>query len=235
MFKKTLITALNFTFIGVASINAAYAGDWYVSANAAYSDPSSKLFDDGTNGAGTSKSDIDSATRFGALVGFEVTSAFNVELEYSIAGYDSDTSKTLGTGSRELDTFGLDFGLDVNLLTINASYEFENDSKFTPFVKGGLGMTFYDIKGDFYVSSNGGNTFAGFLPASFAYEGDGSEFAYFLGAGVSYELSDNTDLTLEYRYVDLGEVATDYDTAGDRIQSDLQTSDIQIGLRYYFR
>ena len=212
----------------------AEAGDWYVSGSIGYSDPTSKVFDDGTNGPGTPKSTIDSDTRYRIAVGRQLLPSLKVELEYSVASYDTDPSRTLGTGVRTPDSIGIDANLDVDLLSLNVAYEFINESKFTPFLKGGVGSTFYDIEGDLFVGSFGGSTFGGALPASFAYSGDGSEFAYFIGAGIDFELSDLLDITFEYRYSDLGEVAADYDSAGDRIQTDLKTNDVQIGLRYSF-
>lgn len=213
----------------------AHAGDWYISGNVAHTDSSDKVFNDGTNGAGNPKSSIDSDVRYSVAAGLEVLPALKIELEYSVASYDTDNSRAAGSASRALDTFGTDATLDVDTLTLNAAYEFANSSKLTPFLKGGVGSTFYDVKGDLFVSSNGGNTFGGFLPATFSYDGDGNEFTYFLGAGIAAAVSDEIDVTLEYRYSDLGEVATGFDENGDRLQTDMQTNNIQIGLRYNFR
>ena len=235
--RKTTVQVASATIILMAGMSLpvqAEASDWYVSGSVGYSDPTSKAFDDGTNGPGTPKSSIDSDTRYRIAIGRQILPSLKVELEYSTARYNTDAARTSGTGVRAPDTIGIDANLDVDLLSLNLAYEFHNESKFTPFLKGGVGSTFYDIDGDLFVSSFGGSTFGGALPASFPYSGDGSEFAYFIGAGVDFELSDSLDITLEYRYSDLGEVATDYDSAGDRIQTDLKTNDVQLGLRYSF-
>ena len=210
----------------------AFANNWYMSAHVGYTGPSSKVFNDGTNGAGTPKSAIEADVIFGLAVGFNILPDFNLELEYSAASYNTDSGRAFGTDARALDEFSIDSTIDVSLLTINASYGFENNSKFTPYVKGGLGYAFYDIKGDLYVGSFGGTNAGGFLPATFSYDGNGNEFAYFVGAGVSMELSKKAALTLEYRYTDLGEMATGYDANGDRLQTDMTTNNIQIGLSY---
>jgi opacity protein-like surface antigen len=235
MIKKHLHKAI---FIGMMSVMAsgssAYAGDWYISANVGHSDPTSTVFNDGTNGAGNPESSIESDVRYGAAIGLEILPALKLELEYSKASYNTDATRASGTGGRALDTFGTNAQLDVDLVMLNASYEFVNSSKFTPYLKGGVGSTIYDIDGGLFVSSSGGNTFGGFLPATFQYDGDGSEFAYFAGAGVAMELSEKIDITLEYRYSDLGEVATDFDDNGDRLQTDLKTNDIRAGIRYNF-
>ena len=236
MYKRTLPTAaaLFALMTGLASPVSAETGSWYVTGNLGVSDPTSKAFDDGTNGPGTPKSAIDSDSRFEIAVGRQILPSLKVEIAYSFASYDTDPSRKSGTGVRAPDKIGINGNLDVDLLSLNAAYEFLNPSKFTPFLKAGIGTTFYDIEGDLFVSSFAGSTFGGALPASFAYSGDGNEFAYFVGAGVDYELSESLDIILSYRYLDLGEVATDHDSAGDRIQTDLKTNELQLGLRYSF-
>ncbi|PMG28599.1 hypothetical protein BCU94_16315 [Shewanella sp. 10N.286.52.C2] len=212
----------------------AIAGDWYLSVNAGYSSPTSKVFNDGTNGTGTPKSDIDADAKYGIALGVEVIPALSLELEYSYASYDTDAGRKLGSDIRALDEFGIDAGIDVDLVTLNVAYEFKNSTNFTPFIKGGLGASFYDVKGDLYVGSFGGGDAGGFLPQTFSYKGDGSEFAFFVGAGVDMTISDQLALILEYRYYDLGDVATDYDVNGDRLQTSLKANDIQLGLKYQF-
>lgn len=223
-----LVTLLAFS-------GSAHANDWYVSIHGAKSGPTTKVSNDGTNGAGNPSSDIDRGFKYGIAVGKEILPALKLELEYSMASYDTDPVRTSGTGTRALDTFGITSEMDVDLLTLAASYEFRNTSSFTPFVKGGMGSTFFDMDADLYVSSFGGSDFGGALPTTFSYEGSGSEFAYYLGAGVGYTVSDNIDVTLEYRYSDLGEVATDFDDNGDRMQTNMKANNVQLGLRYNFR
>jgi opacity protein-like surface antigen len=235
--KKYMFQAMVTTTILLGGLSLpvhAEVGDWYVSGSSGYSEPTSKIFDDGTNGSGTPKSVIDSDAGYRITVGKQLLPSLKMELEYSTASYDTNPMRTSGTGARSPDIIGINANLDVDLLSLNVAYEFNNASKFTPFLKGGVGLTFYDIDGDLFVGSFGGNTFGGALPASFAYSGDGSEFAYFVGAGVDFELSDSLDIIVEYRYSDLGEVATDFDSAGDRIQTDLKTNDVHIGFRYSF-
>ncbi len=213
---------------------ASQAEGWYVSANAAYSDTSSNALNDGANGAGNPRIEIDSDTRFGIAFGKELLPGFRMELEYATGTYNTDTGRRNGSGIRAADSFGISSDLDVDLVTLGASYEFHNASAFTPFVKVGLGSTFYDMDADLFVSSFGGNTFGGALPATFSYSGSGEDFAYYVGVGTGFDLGESFDLTIEYRYADLGEVATDYDSNGDRIKTDLETNNIQLGLRYTF-
>jgi opacity protein-like surface antigen len=227
--KLTLIVAT--AALSVASLPT-YAEGWYLSVNAGHTESSSEVYNDGTNGAGTPKSDIESDAIVGLAVGFEISPAFHLELEYSTASYNTDSSRSLGSDTRALDEFSIDAKIDADILMLNASYQFENSSKFTPYIKGGVGYTFYDIKGDLYVGSFGGTTAGGLLPATFSYTGDGNEFSYFAGLGVSMALSEKVALGLEYRHSYLGNIATDYDANGDRLQTDMTTNNILLSLSY---
>ena len=129
----TLLTVMSFP-------TQVQAGEWYVSGSIGYSDPTSKAFDDGTNGPGTPKSSIDSDTRYRIAIGRQILPSLKVELEYSTASYKTDAARTSGTGVRGPDTIGIDANLDVDLLSLNVAYEFINESKFTPFLKSGYGL-----------------------------------------------------------------------------------------------
>jgi opacity protein-like surface antigen len=212
----------------------AYAQDWYVTGSIGSSDPSSRVFNDGTNGAGNPRSSIESDAIYGIAVGYEIYSAFKIELEYSLASYDTDANLVFGNDIRALDQFSTTADIDIDSLMLNVSYGFENSSVVTPYLKAGVGTTFFDIDGDLFVGSFGGDDFGGFLPATFSYEGDGNEFAYFIGAGLSVDIAKQLELTLEYRYSDLGEVATDFDANGDRLQTDFEANNVLLGLRYAF-
>jgi len=218
----------------MSATSPAQAEGWYFSANAGYSNPTSKMFNDGTNGAGNPKTEFDSGVPFGLGIGYQLTPSLKVEAKYTSVKYDTDTGLKQGTDTRALDQFGLDGSVDSDIISLNAAYEFNNASKFTPYIKAGIGANFFDAKGDLYVTSSGGNTFDGALPATFSYSGDGRSTAYFLGFGVSSALTNNMDFTAEYLYGDLGEVATDYDENGDRLQSDLKVNTLMLGIEYSF-
>lgn len=212
----------------------ANAADWYVSGSLGFSNPSSTVFNDGTNGGGNPKVDIDNTTKMTAAVGLAFTPNFRTELEFSQANYKTDESLQSGSGARAPDTFATDANFKVRALMVNAIYDFQTDTGFSPYIRAGVGKSFYDMDGGLFVSSSGGNTFGGFLPATFGYEGSGSDFAFQIGLGTSFALLDNADLTVEYRYSDLGSVATGYDVNGDRLQTDLKSHELLLGVRYTF-
>lgn len=226
--------AVTFPLLSLVVAGPSHAQGWYLSVNGALSDTDSDAFNDGTNGAGNPASSIDSTTRYGLSLGRALSKAVKLELEYSVASYETDPARAPGSGIRAADTFGITSDLDVDLLTLNASYEFRSESAFRPFVKVGAGTTFFDASADLFVSSFAGDDFGGFLPTTFSYAGDGSEFAYLAALGFAVELNDALDITAEYRFADLGRVATEFDENGDRIQTQLETQNVQIGLRFKF-
>lgn len=223
-----------FLIAALLTSSQAFAEGLYVSGSVGYSDASGEIFNDGENGAGNPKIGIDSDVRYGIALGYELLPSFNLELEYSMASYSTDPGLQSGSDTRALDDFSIKADVDIDLLTLNASYGFENSSVFTPYIEAGLGTSFYDVDGDLFVGSFMGTDGGGFLPATFNYKGDGSEFVYFVGAGVEWEITEKIDLTLAYRYSDLGQVSTDYDINGDRLQADLKTSDLKLGVKFNF-
>lgn len=230
--NKTPLAAA--TALGMIVAAPVWAADWYVSGGLGLSNPSSTVFNDGTNGAGNPKVDINNAGRLNAAVGVAVTPALRFELEYSRATYGTDDSLQSGSGARAVDRFATDAEIKTQSLMLNAIYQFDTQSGLRPFVRAGVGRNRYDMEGGLYVSSAGGNTFGGFLPATFDYSGSGSNFAWQLGLGAAFAVSDTTDLTLEYRYSDFGSVATGYDANGDRLQTDLKASELFVGVRFTF-
>lgn len=80
--------------------------------------------------------------------------------------------------------------------------------------------------------------------------GDHTDFAWTVGAGIGYALTNNIDLELLYRYIDLGEVRTDVDTMTitrrptnavinnsiiiNETTADLEVNEILVGIVWYF-
>lgn len=228
---KNIVTL--FTAILLAS-PLVYAEGFYLSAGISHTDTNDKIFNDGMNGAGNPKISLDSDIRYGLAIGYEIKPAFNLELEYSKASYDSISDIEPGSGNRSQDEFSIDSTIDADMLTMNVSYGFENSSAFTPYVEAGLGSTFYNIEGDLFVSGFMGTDAGGFLPATFSYKGKGTEFTYFVGLGVAWQLAEKTDLTLSYRHSDLGQISSKYDQNGDRLQAEMKTNDIRLGLKLHY-
>ena len=234
MFEKKQLILASCIAASFLAVSTAQASDWYVSAQGGYASPTSTMFNDGANGAGNPKFDLQSDASIGIAVGREIAPGFKVEASYTTFSTNTDTGLQSGTDGRAADQFGLNASADSKVLLLNAAYEFNTASPFKPYIKAGIGANFFDVKGDLFVSSSGGNTFGGALPAVFSYSGDDRATAYFIGLGITGELSSAVDFTAEIRHSDFGQVATEFDANGDRLQSDLKTNALILGVEYSF-
>jgi opacity protein-like surface antigen len=107
---------------------------------------------------------------------------------------------------------------DVTRMSImaNGYYDFENTSRFTPFVMAGIGGA--------KVEANDLN-----VPGEHGKVDDNDQgFAYQLGLGVAYGVNDAMDVDLGYRYFD----ASDLSFSG--ADADYQSHNVYVGLRYSF-
>lgn len=114
--------------------------------------------------------------------------------------------------------------MDSHSLFINAYYDIETGTAFTPYVGGGLGMAWNHTKATGTVIATG---------ASQDYRKTTDSFAWNLGAGCAYSLNDNWKLSAGYRYVDLGKVVWG-DNTSQLTSKDLTSHEVTVGLRYQF-
>jgi len=133
--------------------------------------------------------DTDDGFVLGGALGWEVGDDFSLEFELARRSNDGAldaivtgtvtyaSSVYYGPTSFEISQ------AEVKVLSImaNAWYEFDTDTKWTPYVGGGIGLAKVDIDSSFGDVSVGG-------------------FAYQLGIGLGYHLSKRTRMGLEYRY-----------------------------------
>ncbi len=137
--------------------------------------------------------------------GFDV---FPVRLESEIfyQADDADESTAFGvTGEArgERSSYGA---------LVNVYFDFENATKFTPFIGGGLGAAKVDISD---VTDN-------FKSSSDVV------FAYQIGAGVAMRITDSVSVDLKYRYYGTSDIS---DTVADSFDSgDFLTQDIENGM-----
>ncbi len=103
---------------------------------------------------------------------------------------------------------------------------------FTPFVGAGIGAAFHSFEGltDVGVQTGG----FGQAPTS-----NTTQFAWALMAGVAYSFTPNWKLELSYRYLDMGNVASNsiICTAGCTYEVQrfhIASNDVRLGLRYVF-
>ena len=92
------------------------------------------------------------------------------------------------------------FDVTAHSLMVNAFYDFNTASSFTPYVGAGLGGAY--LKTDYKATVvNGGPGTAGVSKSNW-------NLAWNIGGGVAFHLNENAALDFGYRYVDLGKADT---------------------------
>ncbi len=116
--------------------------------------------------------------------------------------------------------YGSDVRVNVHTLMANVYYDFYNESAFTPYVGGGIGIGY--LEGDF---ATGG---------SFTGQRDIEDYvlAFNFGAGVGYSFTDNLTADLGYRYLNLGASESNY--YGNDLTTHLSAHEFSLGLRLGF-
>lgn len=168
-------------------------------------------------------------------VGYDFDKKFGVpiraELEY--AGFSqAEAQKTYRDDY--LGTHKLKQTYDIQTLFVNAYWDINTGTQFTPYLGAGLGMGFINTKlrynGDLdpYIDgpiSTGSKTI--------------TNFAWNIGAGIGYDITENWTLDAGYRFVGLGSVKTKTKTFDDELDvygktSNLYQHQIAVGVRYSF-
>ena len=168
-------------------------------------------------------------------IGYDFDKKFGVpiraELEY--AGFSkAEAEKTYGDDdytSKMKQTFG------IQTLFVNAYWDIDTGTQFTPYVGAGLGMAFIRTK-----FKDSGYEYAD--PDDSWSESTGSKnvtnFAWNVGAGLGYDITENWTMDVGYRFVGLGSVKTktyrddDYEMYGKT--SNLYQHQVAVGIRYTF-
>ncbi|BHH86159.1 outer membrane protein [Desulforhopalus sp. 52FAK] len=227
MKKALLTTALIFT-----ASSAMAANNWYMSADLGVQIPGGEASHAGTNEHDTPSYDFDESVVAGLAVGYFFNDAFRVEAEARFRNQETEDGTLAGLNSRSNETFNLGGEVDTTTLMANAIYEFDNTSKFIPYVKGGLGVAYSDASADFDLQptfSMYGITDRWDFP-----DNDETNFAWSIGAGVDYQITDNILVGLEYQYIDMGDISTGVDINGDMVDFDLSAHEITVGITYLF-
>ncbi len=133
------------------------------------------------------------------------------ELEYAI--------RTSFVGENNISQVGYNSEVEHNLQTLLVSgyYDFYNETIFTPYLGGGIGMGFVDG----YYQINGVSR-----------QIDNTVFAWQVGGGVGIAVTDNITADVGYRYLDLDNVTTKF--YGDDIEMDISAHEFSVGLRFGF-
>lgn len=108
----------------------------------------------------------------------------------------------------------------------NIFWDFHNDSNFTPYIGGGLGLAFnytgYDFK-----APNGD---------CYSLDGRSTNFAWNAGVGIAYNFNDFIALDASYRFVGLGynEPSSTFNGVKYEIGNEPYNNEFALGLRFNF-
>lgn len=184
----------------------------------------------------------DSATA-GIGLGYAFTDQFRLEARIGTRDSNFDDTK-FGTNNdpagedRAGEEYVLNGEIESTTYTIEGFYDFANRSKFTPYIKAGIG-----IADNSYSARLGGagvaafDAFDGEVDGYYdAYsDGSSSEFAWNAGVGGHYELTEAVSIYGEYQYGSFGDVKTGQDlfTDGFTIEG-ITANELVVGFRVSF-
>lgn len=189
----------------------------YVSGKLTYSDISFDGKDTwGGVNPGSNKDKLsDKVFGFSPAVGVSmpmIGGAVRAELEYNI---NEDAKESMKVGKS--GPIG-EMKLETQSIMVNAYYDINTNTAFTPYVGAGLGYA--KVKASLSSSVMSMDT-------------DDTNFAWQVGAGVAYALNDNISFDLGYRYTDMGDISKQYSTANN-YKIDVDSHELLLGARYSF-
>ncbi len=150
--------------------------------------------------------------------------AVRTELEYAFSQTfkadftDAETAKAGGRAKMKGD---------INTYMLNAYYDIDTGTKFTPYVGAGMGVA--------RLKARGNVDFDGERVSDFSKSKN--NFAWQLGAGAAYALTDNVSVDVGYRYTDAGKVNGTASFTGDdkpSIKTETTMHEFLLGARYSF-
>ena len=227
------------------SASATMANDkFYFSAMAGYSEQITDSSPYGNNIAqdGTFPSAFDAGD--GAVLSLGIGYHFtpDMRVEARLATREGSFTETQdGTGDRAGDNYVLDGEIESTTLTVEAFYDFHNDTIFTPYIKAGVG-----VADNSYSARLGGPGIDALADLGFINldsdgyyseykEDDTTEFTWNIGAGVRVNVNERVSVYAEYQYADFGDVATTQDSFTDGFAIDGATAnEFLLGLSFAF-
>lgn len=208
MKKRYLIAVSGLAMVLAGTTAAGAAEGFYAGALAGVTIPSDS---DWTGpGQDTIEIEYDPGFATGVFLGYDA-GMFRGEIETTYYASEVDTLTVTGTS--------LGAGADVTALSfmVNAYWDFENSSAFTPYLGVGIGGANVEFEN---------LTILGF---SIPGDQDDTQFAYQFMAGVDYSLTEMMMLGLSYRYF----ATTDLEFSGGQ-EVEYGAHNLLVGLRFNF-
>ncbi len=111
-------------------------------------------------------------------------------------------------------------------LFANVFWDFHNDSNFTPYIGGGLGMAFNYTGYDFEMRNG----------EHYSLDDRYTNFAWNAGAGISYNFNELLSVDASYRFVGLGynEISGTFNGVKYEIGNEPYNNEFMLGLRFSF-
>lgn len=186
----------------------------YVSVKATYSDMNNKgKIKDPSNGLSMSIDHKDKVWGSSFAYGIKA-GAIRTELELNLHQDAKDTFVNEANENTKLKA-------ENNSVFINAYYDIDTGTKFTPYVGGGIGIA--RTKAKLVLPETGDSA-----------SESSNEFAWQLGAGVSYAATDKLAVDLGYRYADYGSLTVYKGTSGFTNKVEPTSNEFYLGVRYAF-
>jgi len=168
-------------------------------------------------------------------IGYDFDKKFGVpvraEIEY--AAFSEAEAKRSFTTNDEHET--LKQKLNIQTLFLNAYWDINTGTQFTPYIGAGIGMGFIGTKGSErgYDVNDPDDSWGGSTGSKTV-----TNFAWNVGAGLGYDITDNWSLDVGYRFVGLGSVKTkSFRDGDDKIYGktdNLYQHQFAVGVRYTF-
>jgi len=165
----------------------------------------------------------------GALaVGYNFAPKCNIpiraEIEYALR---SNSGNSKDGNVLSLANWSTKHTLNISTLFLNAYFDINTGTAFTPYIGGGLGMAFNYTGVKFEVS-----TAAGVPLANFSKNRYDTTFAWNVGAGISYAFTENVSADLGYRFISTG--YREVELQGMKIGSSPYIHEFYLGARFTF-
>lgn len=203
---------------------AAHAEGWYAGPMLMTGYTNEDGIED-TNGIATSVFDNDDGNLIIGAAGL---------IGYDFSGDDVPVSVEFSTNWRarhDLDIGYIDGtqqGVKSNVQTldfmISALYDIPLGTEVQPYIGGGVGAAYIEADSE-YLNGLAINSIGTESRTNFAWQVQG---------GIKYPLAQATNLRVDYRYVDLGEVSTPTAPNGTQLDADLYAHDVRMGVTWDF-
>jgi opacity protein-like surface antigen len=162
-----------------------------------------------------------------------------VELELGFHRNTIDETKS-GAGARSLDRFRADGYRRSTTFMFNGYRDFHNSTFWTPYLKGGVGISHNVSRATVDADINSAASIAALgLPGASQQRTEfprssTTKFAWSIGAGVATDLTERIKFDVEYQFLNAGDARTGVDGIGNAIEfGNGALHELAFGLRFY--